>query len=71
MEQIIAYIVSNLTKEKIEELLVELDSWAKPKIVAKKTELYVWIDEQVAKTETPIDDVIADVVKKAIDHYTK
>jgi hypothetical protein len=71
LKQIISYIMANLTKEKVEELLKQLDGWAKPKIIAKKDELFAWIDAQVADTATPIDDVIAKVVKQAIEYYIK
>ena len=71
LEQIIKYLMSNLTKDKIEELLKQLDTWAKPKLIAKKDELFAWIDAQVADTATPIDDVLAKVVKQAIEYYIK
>ena len=71
LKQVITYIMSTLTKEKVEELLKQLNTWTKPKIIAKKDELFTWIDAQVADTATPIDDVLAKIVKQAIDYYVK
>ena len=71
LEKLLEYIMASLTKDKIEELLKQLDAWAKPLIMAKKQELYDWIDEQVVDTKTPIDDAIGQIVKNAIDYYLK
>jgi len=70
-EQAIAYLISNLTEDNVKKIVEAIDDFIKPKIIDGKEELYAWIDVQVADTETPIDDLMAEFFKKIVDNYIK
>jgi hypothetical protein len=64
LKLVVEWLLSNVSKEQIDEWM---EKYVLPFLSKQRERLFQWIDELVASTESEVDDVLAQVLKYAID----
>ena len=71
IEQIIKYLVENLTEEKIKEWTDKFNNWLMPILVTYKVDAFAKLHAAAADSATPLDDMAVVALEKLVDQYIK
>ena len=71
LEQIAAFLISNLTEENLKKWKKDLEAKLMPYLRDWKIELLQKLRAAAADTNTPLDDLAVDALEKILDLYIK